>query len=61
MVGLTRRKVKGKLYWYATKSARINGKPRVVWQKYLGTAEKITNCIIRSREEGDIKIKTMPL
>lgn len=61
MVGLTRRKVKGKLYWYAIKSARVNGKPRVVWQKYLGTAERITNCIIRSREEGDIKIKTMPL
>jgi transposase len=61
MVGLTRRRVKGQLYWYATKSARINGKPRVIWQKYLGTAEKITNCIIRSRDEGDINVQTMPL
>jgi len=61
MVGLTRRRIKGQLYWYAVKSARINGKPRIIWQKYLGTAEKITNCIIRAREEGDIKVQTMPL
>jgi transposase len=61
MVGLTKRRIKGQLYWYATKSARINGKPRVVWQKYLGTAEKITNCIIRSREEAGVNIKSMPL
>lgn len=61
MVGITRRKVKGKLYYYAVKSARIDGKPRVVWQKYLGTAERITECIIRSRDEADIKVQTMPL
>lgn len=32
---------KGKPYYYAVESARINGKPRIVWQKYLGPANKI--------------------
>lgn len=30
-----------KAYYYAVKSKRVNGKPRIVWQKYLGSVEKI--------------------
>lgn len=33
----------GRPYYYAVKSARINGKPRIVWQKYLGTFENLTS------------------
>jgi len=33
--------IKGKAYYYAVRSARVNGKPRLVWQKYLGTADTI--------------------
>lgn len=33
---------KGKqVYYRLVKSGRVNGKPRIIWQKYLGTAEKI--------------------
>lgn len=32
---------KGRPYYYAVQSGRVNGKPRIVWQKYLGTVESI--------------------
>src|SRR5260370_38905261 len=35
-------KKKGKqLYYYVVESARVDGKPRIVHQAYLGTAEKV--------------------
>ena len=36
-----RKKIKGYIYRYAVEMARVDGKPKQVWQKYLGTAEKI--------------------
>jgi len=36
------KKVKGrKTYYYAVRSGRVNGKPRIVWQKYLGSLDAI--------------------
>lgn len=32
---------KGRPYYYAVESARVDGKPRIVWQKYLGTIDAI--------------------
>jgi transposase len=32
---------KGRAYYYAVQSARVDGKPRIVWQKYLGTIDAI--------------------
>ena len=32
---------KGKKYYYAVESGRVNGKPRIIWQKYLGPVDKI--------------------
>jgi len=61
MVSLTKRKIKGNIYWYAVKTERVNGQPRIVWQQYLGTAEKITNCIVQRGSAESIKLKTMPL
>jgi transposase len=41
MVSLVK-KIKGrKAYYYAVRSARIKGKPRITWQKYLGSLEAI--------------------
>ena len=34
---------KGRPYYYAVESKRVNGKPRIVWQKYLGTVDAIIN------------------
>lgn len=32
---------KGKAYYYAAQSGRVNGKPRIIWQKYLGSVDTI--------------------
>ncbi len=48
MVCIVKKKKKGRLYYYAVQSGRVNGKPRIVWQKYLGTAEGI----LRRMEQG---------
>ena len=37
-----------KLYYYLVESARVEGKPRIVHQAYLGTAEKVTE-LVRER------------
>jgi len=41
MPSLTKKIKKGRPYYYAVQSARVDGKPRIVWQKYLGTLESI--------------------
>ena len=41
MATIIKKKVKGNIYYYYVESRRINGKPRIVNQKYLGTAESI--------------------
>ncbi len=41
MTTIIAKKKKGRLYYYATQSARVDGKPRIVWQKYLGTVDAI--------------------
>ena len=43
MTSITKKIKKGRPYYYAVESKRINGKPRIVWQKYLGTLEAIVN------------------
>lgn len=32
---------KGRTYYYAVQSGRVDGKPRIIWQKYLGTLDDI--------------------
>jgi len=41
MTSLIKKIKKGKPYYYAVESARVEGKPRIVWQKYLGTLDAI--------------------
>ena len=43
MASITKKIKKGRPYYYAVESRRIEGKPRIVWQKYLGTIEAIVN------------------
>lgn len=61
MVSLIKKKIKGHIYWYAVKSARVDGKPRIVWQKYLGTAGDIAERITQEGRKEDIRIQSMPL
>ena len=41
MAAIIKKIKKGRPYYYAAESARIDGKPRIVWQKYLGTLDAI--------------------
>jgi len=41
MATLTKKIKKGKPYYYAVECARVQGKPRIVWQRYLGTLDAI--------------------
>jgi transposase len=36
-----RKTIRGHVYWYAVESKRVDGKPRIVWQRYLGKLEDI--------------------
>jgi transposase len=41
MVSIIKKQVRGKPYYYARECRRVGGKPKIVWQKYLGKAEDI--------------------
>lgn len=41
MASIIAKKKGNKLYYYLVESARVNGKPRIVSQKYLGTTDRI--------------------
>ncbi|MDW7728362.1 MAG: IS1634 family transposase, partial [Candidatus Methanoperedens sp.] len=58
MVSLKKKNIKGHTYWYAVEMARVDGKPKQVWQKYLGTAEKIVELKEKAEELPHIKLKS---
>lgn len=61
MVYITRREKKGKYYLYLEESARINGKPRRVWQKYLGPEERLAELNLSglfSKHSTHVEIQT---
>ena len=41
MASLTKKVIRGRAYYYARECKRVNGRPKIVWQKYLGRAEDI--------------------
>jgi len=50
MASITKKRVGRHLYYYARECRRINGKPKIVWQKYLGRIEDIITAVTRYRE-----------
>jgi len=44
-ISIGKKKIKGHFYYYARECRRVDGKPRIVWQKYLGKAERIVAAI----------------
>jgi len=44
-VSLHKKSIRGHPYWYARECQRVNGKPKIVWQKYLGKAEDIATAM----------------
>lgn len=53
MASITSKRVGRGLYYYARESKRVNGKPRIVWQKYLGRADDIVAAVTRRRAGGE--------
>ena len=49
MASIIKKKVKKYTYYYLVESARVNGNPRIVNQKYLGSAADIAAAVDRSR------------
>jgi len=45
MATISRRTNKSGTYYYLVESARVNGRPRIVKQEYLGTAERIAKAV----------------
>jgi len=41
MASLLKKLIRGKPYYYARECRRIDGRPKIVWQKYLGRADDI--------------------
>jgi len=45
MVSLIKKKIGKFTYWYARECAWVEGKPKIVWQKYLGKADAIVEAM----------------
>src|SRR4051794_4732789 len=45
MASLFKKTIRGKTYYYARECRRVDGKPKIVWQKYLGRADDIITAL----------------
>ena len=50
MASLTKKTIRGGTYYYARECKRVGGKPKIVWQKYLGRLEDIITAVTERRE-----------
>ena len=41
MASIIKKTIRGRAYYYARECRRVDGKPTIVWQKYLGRAADI--------------------
>jgi transposase len=60
MASLYRKKIGGKTYWYLREMARVDGKPKMVSERYLGTAADIA-AAVEGREAGAAPERTRHL
>ncbi len=52
MASISKKTIRGRTYYYARECKRVNGKPKIVWQKYLGRLEDIVTAVSERREGG---------
>lgn len=60
MASLYPKKIGGKTYWYLREMARVDGKPKMVSDRYLGTAAEIA-AAVESREAAALPERTRHL
>ncbi|RKZ02087.1 transposase, partial [Candidatus Fermentibacteria bacterium] len=59
MAHLHKKKKNGSVYYYLREMQRVNGKPKVIWQKYLGTADTMHKKLLENESTGKPeKVKT---
>jgi len=46
VASIIKKKIKNQIYYYYVESKRVNGKPKLVNQKYLGTAKKLMESVV---------------
>lgn len=49
MASLTKKIIRGHAYYYARECKRVAGKPKIVWQKYLGRLDDIVTAVEEKR------------
>jgi transposase len=60
MASLYPKKISGKTYWYLREMARVDGKPKMVSERYLGTAAEI-EALLDAREAAVVPQRTRHL
>ncbi len=50
MASLVKKKIGGHLYYYARECQRVDGRPKITWQKYLGSVETIIAAVTERRQ-----------
>ena len=53
VASITKKMIRGKPYYYARECKRVNGKPKIVWQKYLGRADDIVAAMTDPQTAGE--------
>jgi transposase len=46
MASLTKKIIDGRAYYYLRECKRVDGKPKIVWQQYLGTADALASKLV---------------
>ncbi len=59
-VALYKKTVNGNVYWYLREMARVDGKPKMVSERYLGSAKEIER-LLDAREAAVVPEKTRHL
>ena len=58
MASIIKKTIKGHQYYYARECRRVNGRPKIVWQKYLGRADDIVHALKQAQspspQEADV-------
>jgi len=50
MASITKKVIRGRTYYYARECKRVDGKPKIVWQKYLGRLDSIITAVTDHHE-----------
>ena len=53
MASIIKKKIKNQIYYYYVESKRVNGKPKLVNQKYLGTAKKLMESAVSTEQSHE--------